>query len=467
MVDIKEINIDTLKKVPRNAAVAMKVLPYKEDKEAVYALCVTNTIESSEYLSFVFEKNINYSKVSQEQFNQFINKFYLAISNKDNKLNKDVIVADIMQEYISHSIDKGASDIHIEPMENQAIIRIRVDGKLLIFRKTDKVIYNSLLTRMKLLANMDITEKRKPQDGKILFSRKNKKYDIRVSSIPTVYGEKLVLRILYNQIFPFEIHNLSYNEKQIEDINKLIELKHGLILICGPTGSGKSTTLYSILKSINRNDINITTIEDPVEIFIDGISQINVNEKAGITFSSGLRSVLRQDPDVIMVGEIRDEETAKIALRASITGHKVYSTIHTNSAIEVFSRLKDMGAEEYLLLDAIKGVISQRLVRRLCDCKMEYMAGEYEKKYGEVQSGIKLYKPKGCKKCNETGYSGRILISEVLLVDRNNRDKINSFIKSQKNIDAQRELKNQCKILLKNGVISFADYLEFVEGEAF
>lgn len=467
MVDIKEINIDTLKKVPRNAAVAMNVLPYKEDKESVYALCVTNSIESSEYLNFVFEKNINYSKVSQEQFNQFINKVYLAISNKDNKLNKEVIVADIMQDYISHSIDKGASDIHIEPMENQAIIRIRVDGKLIIFRKTDKVIYNSLLTRMKLLANMDITEKRKPQDGKILFSRKNKKYDIRVSSIPTVYGEKLVLRILYNQIFPFDIHNLSYNEKQIEAISKLIELKHGLILICGPTGSGKSTTLYSILKSINRNDINITTIEDPVEIFIDGISQINVNEKAGITFSSGLRSVLRQDPDVIMVGEIRDEETAKIALRASITGHKVYSTIHTNSAIEVFSRLKDMGTEEYLLLDAIKGVISQRLVRRLCDCKTEYMSGEYEKKHGEVQSGIKLYKSNGCKKCNETGYSGRVLISEILLVDRSNRDNINSFIKNQKNIDTQKELKNQCKILLENGVISFVDYLEFVEGEAF
>lgn len=466
MVDIKEINIDTLKKVPRNAAVAMKVLPYKEDKESVYALCVTSSPESSEYLNFVFEKNINYSKVSQEQFNQFINKVYLAISNKDNKLNKDVIVADIMQEYISYSIDKGASDIHIEPMENQAIIRIRVDGKLIIFRKTDKVIYNSLLTRMKLLANMDITEKRKPQDGKILFSRKNRKYDIRVSSIPTVYGEKLVLRILYNQIFPFDIHNLSYNEKQIEAISKLIELKHGLILICGPTGSGKSTTLYSILKSINRNDINITTIEDPVEIFIDGISQINVNEKAGITFSSGLRSVLRQDPDVIMVGEIRDEETAKIALRASITGHKVYSTIHTNSAIEVFSRLKDMGTEEYLLLDAIKGVISQRLVRRLCDCKTEYISGEYEKKHGEVQSEI-LYKPNGCKKCNETGYLGRVLISEVLLVDRNNRDRINSFIKSEKNIDTQKELKNQCKELLENGVISFADYLEFVEGEAF
>jgi type IV pilus assembly protein PilB len=467
MINIDELNIDTLKKVSMDAAVSMKILPYREDRENVYVLCVTDSIENSKYLRFVFEKSIKYKKISENQFDKFIDEFYLAVSNKGNKLNKDIIVSDIMQEYISYGIDKGASDIHIEPMEAEAVIRVRVDGKLYIFRKTDKVIYNSLLTRIKLLSNMDITEKRKPQDGKILFSKKGNRYDIRVSSIPTVYGEKLVLRILYNRILPFDISSLSYSEEQIESIKKIVELKHGLVLVCGPTGSGKSTTLYSMLSSVNRNDVNITTIEDPVEIFIDGISQINVNEKAGITFSSGLRSILRQDPDIIMVGEIRDEETAKIALRASITGHKVYSTIHTNSAIEVFSRLKDMGIEEYLLLDAVKGVISQRLVRKLCTCKEEYAAEEHEKIHGEVELGTKLYRVKGCEKCRGTGYSGRVLISEILTVDIESKSRIKAFTNNQEVIDPQKELKRQCKMMLMNGVISFEDYLEFIKGEAF
>lgn len=229
-----------------------------------------------------------------------------------------------------------------------------------------------LLSKIKVCGNMDITEKRRPQDGKSLIKVNGKNYDLRLSTIPIIYGEKLVIRILYGEIFNYNISSLNLNVNQMKKLKKIIALKNGLVIINGPTGSGKSSSLYCILKEINKKDINITTLEDPVEVIIKGVNQVSLNRKANITFATGLRSILRQDPDVLMIGEIRDEETANMAVTASLTGHKVYSTIHTKTPQEVYFRLEDMGVKQYLIKDSLIGIVSQRLIRVFCDnCKKE------------------------------------------------------------------------------------------------
>lgn len=358
---------------------------------------------------------------------------------------------------IFNAIKNKASDIHLEPQKNYVNVRYRINGTLILVHKIDTREYITLVSKIKLKANMDITEKRKPQDGKIIVEYKNAKYDLRVSSIPLVYGEKLVIRILYCDNFDYKLEDLGFSDEEIKIIRKIISLNNGLVLVNGPTGAGKSTTLFTMLKEIDSKTLNITTLEDPVEIVLPNINQMSLNNKLNINFSTGLRSILRQDPDVIMIGEIRDEETAAMAVRASITGHKVYSTIHCKSAREVYARLENMGIKEYLLSDALVGIISQRLIKTLCNkCKVIDKENSTSK--------ITIYKKCGCKECNNSGYSGRQIISAVHFLHGENNRTIKE-VKENTDYLSNNNMKEDLKKLLNEGKISNNDYMEFIEGE--
>ncbi len=344
----------------------------------------------------------------------------LSILDLDEQLKNEIENAPIVKfvnTLIFNAVSSNASDIHIEPSKINTKIRMRIDGQLIDKMEINIAAHNSIVTRIKIMAKMDISEKRVPQDGRIEIQENGKTIDLRVSSIPTVFGEKIVIRVLGGMGNLLGISNLGLSAKNSNIFNKIIKSPNGIILVCGPTGSGKTTTLYSILKEVNKSTVNIITIEDPVEYRLDGISQVQVNNKTGLTFANGLRSILRQDPDIIMLGEIRDTETAEIAVKSAITGHLVLSTIHTNSAAGTIPRLIDMNIEPFLLSSAIVGVIAQRLVKRLCPkCKFEYTSNEEEMEYLGIDKPIKLYKATGCEECDQTGYKGRIAIHEVLPV---------------------------------------------------
>lgn len=327
---------------------------------------------------------------------------------------------------ISTAVKTGTSDIHIEPMKEKTRVRMRIDGQLVEKMEIKAAAHSSLVARIKIMSGMDIAEKRIPQDGRIETEQDGKSIDLRVSSIPTVFGEKIVIRILGGIGSVLSINQLGLSSVNEELFKKIIKSPNGIILICGPTGSGKTTTLYSMLNELNDDTVNTITIEDPVEYKIQGIAQVQVNVKAGLTFATGLRSVLRQDPDIIMIGEIRDSETAQIAVKSAITGHIVLSTIHTNDAVGAVARLTDMGIEPYLVASSAVGVIAQRLVKKLClKCKYEYYPDEFEMKYLGMEKREKLYKAVGCSECGNTGYKGRIAIHEVLIVSSGIRELIN------------------------------------------
>lgn len=339
----------------------------------------------------------------------------------------DAPVVKLVDTIIQNAVRMKGSDIHIEPFEKEVRVRVRVDGELQSILRIAKESQNTLITRLKILADLNIAEKRVPQDGRILTSVDGKEVDLRVSVLPTVYGEKVVIRILARNSGLINKTVLGMKPDDLEKLEKILQNPYGIILVTGPTGSGKSTTLYAVLSELNTIDKNIITVEDPVEFTVDGINQVGVNVKAGLTFASGLRSILRQDPDIIMVGEIRDGETAEIAIRAAITGHVVLSTLHTNDAPSTIARLVDMGIEPYLISTSVNGIIAQRLVRKICDhCKYEYEATNYEKRILNIpeSSRLKLSKGKGCPLCNNTGYKGRVGIYEILDINRPVREAI-------------------------------------------
>ncbi len=316
------------------------------------------------------------------------------------------------------AIKKRASDIHIEVQEKKGEVRFRIDGMLVKNADLDKKVVSLIVSRIKVISNLDISEKRIPQDGRTQIKIAGETLDVRVSILPTFYGERVVMRILMQSSQIPDIHDLGFNESVIGDIKKILRSAHGIILVTGPTGSGKTTSLHSFLREVESPEKNLITVEDPVEYKSDRIAQIQVNEKVGLTFASALRSILRQDPDVIMIGEIRDEETASIAVRAALTGHLVFSTLHTNSAAATISRLADMGVEPFLISSSVLGILAQRLVRILCsDCKEEdHLAEEFAKDYN-LPKDAKIYKAKGCKKCSYSGYMGRRSIGELLLMN--------------------------------------------------
>lgn len=366
---------------------------------------------------------------------------------------KNAPAVKLVDSIIQNAVRSKASDIHIEPFEHRVCVRYRIDGALQKQFDSPKEPLAGLITRIKIMSNMDIAERRVPQDGRIFTRVDNENVDLRVSVLPTVNGEKVVIRILDKSAFNVDKSVLGIADDDLDKINKIISKPHGIVLVTGPTGSGKSTTLYSLLKDLNNEDKNIITIEDPVEFSMDGINQVNVNTKAGLTFASGLRSILRQDPDIVMLGEIRDYETAEIAIRAAITGHLVLSTIHTNDAPSSIVRLKDMGVAPYLVSSALVGIIAQRLIRKLClHCREKYSASNYEKEILGVPKDqeLTLYRKVGCNRCSNTGYKGRVGIYEIMEINRELRELINEDA-SVENI-TNAALRNGMKTLSKSAI---------------
>lgn len=366
---------------------------------------------------------VNYGKESANRAASDIEKDFgedeLLPDNNIEANIDDAPVVKLVNSMIDFAIRAGSSDIHIEPMEDRVRVRIRIDGVMQEIMSNPVSAKEAITTRIKILGGMNIAEKRIPQDGRIQTEINGQPVDMRVSILPTIHGEKTVIRILAKNDGNLNRKYLGISDHNNELINKIIQVPQGICLISGPTGSGKTTTLYTLLAEKNDPQTNIITVEDPVEIKIPGLNQVQVNAKAGMTFASGLRSILRQDPDIILVGEIRDGETAEIAMRAAITGHLVFSTIHTNDAVSSINRLIDMGLEPYMVSSALVGVVSQRLVRRICTgCRKAYEPDEDEITKLNLAPGQKLYHGEGCQDCNGTGYKGRIAIHEIVVMTK-------------------------------------------------
>ncbi len=371
----------------------------------------------------------------------------------------------LVKTIIEQAVRMRASDIHIEPLETIIRVRYRIDGVLQEINRYQVSLLSAIIARIKIIGGMDISEKRKPQDGRITQIVDHMEYDIRASILPTVFGEKVVMRLTSKQTLSREKSNLGFSPEEMKKFDRILSNPNGIILVTGPTGSGKSTTLYTALSELNTTDVNIITVEDPVEANIDGINQVQVNVKADLTFASALRSILRQDPDIIMIGEIRDEETANIAVTASITGHLVVSTLHTNSAASSLTRLADMGIATYLLADSVVGVIAQRLVRRLCSCKQEYEPTPEEwMVLGEQTPGCQIFKPCGCPKCNESGYRGRIGVYEILPITNKVKRLISrgasaEEIQDQALLEGMSTLRMSAARLVKEGITSVEELM--------
>ncbi len=325
----------------------------------------------------------------------------------------------LVNSIIERAVNERASDIHLEPHENEMVVRMRVDGMMRTILTVPKDLQSSVISRIKIMSGLDISERRIPQDGRFNVRVREKDIDLRISTLPTVYGEKIVARLLDKSGGNLNKDNIGLSGHDMETFDRMIKCRSGVLLIVGPTGSGKSTTMYAMIGELNKPEVNMVTLEDPVEYNIDGVNQVPINEKTGMTFANGLRAILRQDPDIIGVGEIRDGETAEIAMRSAITGHVVISTIHTNDAVGTIERLEDIGVEPYLVSSALRGVISQRLVRRICPrCRTAYTPDEDElADLGlEPQEGLQFYRGTGCPECFDTGYRGRIAVFEMLVI---------------------------------------------------
>lgn len=376
----------------------------------------------------------------------------------ENNIDNAPIVK-LVDFIIKEAVRLQSSDIHIEPFEKYIRVRYRIDGELHEKQKIQIQSLQAIMTRIKIISNLNIAEKRLPQDGRMKVFVDGKNIDLRVSILPTIFGEKAVIRILKNDSKNISKEKLGMDKESMQKLESIIKSPYGIILVTGPTGSGKSTTLYSILSELNNEQRNIVTVEDPVEYMIDGINQVNVNVKAGLTFSSGLRAILRQDPDIIMIGEMRDSETAEIAVRAAITGHLVLSTIHTNGAASSIIRLFDMGIQPYLVANSLSGIIAQRLVKCICpNCREEYEAKAYEKKILGIESNKKaiLYRGKGCPKCNGTGYLGRTGVYEIMEITKEMREKIVEnpdidFIERQAIENGMNTIRKSCEKLVYEG----------------
>ncbi|RYI31619.1 type II secretion system protein GspE [Bacillus infantis] len=385
-------------------------------------------------------------------------------AKEETMLDQDSPVVKLVNQLLSNAVSLKASDIHIDPQETKVVVRYRIDGVLRIERILPKHMQSVLAARIKILSNLDITEHRIPQDGRIKINLDFYPVDLRVSTLPTVYGEKIVMRILDLGSSLNDLNKLGFNSLNFKRFNSLIEKPTGIVLITGPTGSGKSSTLYAALNKLNSEEVNIITIEDPVEYQLEGINQIQVNSNVGMTFAKGLRSILRQDPNIIMVGEIRDKETVEVAIRASLTGHLVLSTLHTNDSIGTITRLIDMGVEPFLVASSVSGIVAQRLVRKVCrDCAQEEVPSKREIEIF-ARRGMKIEKitrGRGCSSCNMTGYKGRMAIHEVLTVN----DDIRRVIMNGESLSSLRELavKHKTVFLIDDGLLKVKQGLTTTE----
>ena len=426
----------------------------KVDGEICALICERYLIEANNYYTKLSTK-YPLKMLDEDSYDRLYNRFLelrtdkaietMQEDSKEENIEEDISLTDFLRtstdiltseesapiiKFVNalfyQAVKKRASDIHIEVKEKSGEVRFRIDGMLSKNADLDKKVVNLIISRIKVISNLDISEKRIPQDGRTQIKIAGEILDIRVSILPTFYGERVVMRILMQSSQIPEIDELGFNEEIIGDIRKLLRLSHGIILVTGPTGSGKTTSLHSFLREVQTPEKNLLTVEDPVEYKSNNISQIQVNEKVGLTFASALRSILRQDPDVVMIGEIRDEETASIAVRAALTGHLVFSTLHTNSASGTISRLVDMGVEPFLVSSSLLGILAQRLVRILCsECKEEdIIAEEFADDYN-IPKGTKIYKASACSSCNYSGYMGRRSIGEMVVIN----DKVKDLLK--------------------------------------
>ncbi|HOP28473.1 MAG TPA: type II secretion system ATPase GspE [Spirochaetota bacterium] len=367
----------------------------------------------------------------------------------------DAPIIRLVNTIIRQAVNDKASDIHFEIYEKELVVRFRIDGILYKMFTPPKKFQDSIISRVKIMANLNIAENRLPQDGRIQVKVSGKEIDIRVSVFPTQFGERIVLRLLNKSDMSFDLNTIGFSDEALKKFNSLIDITHGIILVTGPTGSGKSTTLYGVLSRLNTDNVNILTVEDPIEYQIQGIGQMQIKPKIGLTFSTGLRSILRQDPDIVMIGEIRDTETAEIAVQAALTGHRVFSTLHTNDAASGVTRLVDMGVEPYLISSSVNAFLAQRLVRKICPhCITSYKPAQQElTRGGLTKAKLKkdsLYKGKGCEKCLNTGYSGRLGIFELMPVT----DGIRKLIMSGADASTIKDLaiKEGMKTLLQDGI---------------
>ncbi|MBE7081879.1 MAG: type II secretion system protein GspE [Clostridiales bacterium] len=408
--------------------------------------------------------DLNSGKI-EGQLKEVQNSGESSVSKEDEVINNPAVR--LVDSVIKEAIPYRASDIHIEPFEKVVKVRYRIDGDLQDRAEFPIEAYSAICARLKIMSGLNIAERRIPQDGRINMVIGGKEYDFRVSTLPTVFGEKFVIRILDKTTFHFTRQDLGFTESENQVVDKMLKRPHGIILLTGPTGCGKSTTLYSFLKEVNNPLVNIVTVEDPVEYTMHGVNQTQVNAKANLTFAVALRSILRQDPDVIMIGEIRDEETAEIAVRSAITGHIVFSTLHTNDAPGAILRLEDMGVEDYLVADALVGVIAQRLVKKLCPaCKKRGRTNKREMEILGIDEPQTISRPNpdGCQFCNHTGYKGRTAIHEVMYMN----EAMKVVVLKEKNLEVLRKLAiengmtplyDSCKNLVLQGVTSLQELM--------
>ena len=418
-------------------------------------------------IEVIYNFSLSIDIVEPKEFDRGYNQYYRKGQVSSASINISRIGdADFVNSLIEEADSIHSSDIHFEPYEKRCRVRMRIDGKLIERYVIDKANYAALVNRIKIISNLDISEKRLPQDGRILFEKDNRKFDVRVSILPTIYGEKIVLRLLTRNTNLLDLRNLGFSDKQYDDYTKAIINPNGLVLISGPTGSGKSTTLYATLRLLNREDNNILTIEDPVEYTLGGINQVQLKEEIGLTFGNALRTFLRQDPDIIMLGEIRDPDTAQMAIRSSLTGHLLLSTIHTNSAWGSVARLIDMEVHPYLISDTLIACIAQRLVRLLCPhCRKEHSINDDVAANLGIDGCHTYYQAVGCEDCYYTGYLGRKAIYEVIKIDsfledaiRKSSLNIETYLKEQ-NITT---LKDSALEMLRKGDTSLEEILPII-----
>ena len=487
---------DVLNLIPEDIVMKYKVLPlgYDEANPNVLRVAMADPMDivAVDDLSIVTGAQIEPLLAMEEDLTEAIGKYYgnhqameaaeayrkereqdMLSQAEEDEYNADIENSPIVllvKQILEGGVRQRASDIHIEPLESSVRVRYRIDGVLKQVMSCDYSLLSGICARLKIMGGMDISEKRKPQDGRISIMVDRKEFDIRVSMLPTVYGEKTVMRLTSKDGLTRPKSGLGFSPEEEKVFDGILSNPHGIILVTGPTGSGKSTTLYTALSELNTEEVNIITVEDPVEANIDGINQCQVNEKAEMTFAAALRSILRQDPDIIMIGEIRDGETADIAVKAAITGHLVVSTLHTNSAASTVTRLIDMGIEPYTAGDALVGVIAQRLVRRLCTCKQPRYAENHEKTLLGLDPSaedVVIYEPNGCPLCNDTGFSGRIGVYEMMTVTRSLQQVIArnapaNEIEKQALKEGMMTLKLSCAKHVLNGITSLSEMRKIV-----
>ena len=491
-IPVNDIPVDLIRHIPINLAKKFEVLPFKEEQDQVLVL-TTNPLNNMimDDLRVMFKKRIRMIMTTKIKILDAINKVYEKstaalqgldeIEEEDYDLDEPIVdllesgeddapVIRLVNTLLFRAVKEKASDIHIEPFEKDMVVRFRVDGLLFDIFKPPKKLQNAITSRIKVMGNLNIAEKRLPQDGRIPLKVGGKDIDVRLSSVPTSFGERLVMRLQDRSNVVLQLEQLGFSEDSLNKLhNDLLLRTYGIILVTGPTGSGKSTTLYASLNKINNVATNIITVEDPVEQRIHGIGQIQVNSKIGLTFAAGLRAILRQDPNVIMIGEIRDLETAEIAINASLTGHLVLSTIHTNDSAGVFPRLTDMGCEPFLVATSLLGVIAQRLVRVLCPhCKAPHVASDTELSSigltrGQAQSG-RIFKNVGCEHCNHKGYLGRTIIQELMMINEEIRHLImikkdGGAIKKQAVADGMRTFRDHGIQKILQGITTIEEVL--------